>query len=206
MNNLLSFLVSIHNGVVERAEQAKGMKRPLTVEEFDDKHQHHEMVYGVTKDDFQKRITLVFRGTENELAFKSNWSANFYIFKEEAIVPKAVKAAVPGGIWLHNGFYNYVFNKTKDATDNTEFRKYDEILEDVKSMMADHPGYKLYVTGHSLGAALSSLVAFYLACEDEIPKPVTCLNFASPRIGDPGFRDAVRSLEQRKMLRMLRVV
>jgi hypothetical protein len=62
------------------------------------------------------------------------------------------------------------------------------------------------VTGHSLGAALSSLVAFYLACEDDIPKPVTCLNFASPRIGDSGFRDAVRSLEQRKALRMLRVV
>jgi hypothetical protein len=62
------------------------------------------------------------------------------------------------------------------------------------------------VTGHPLGAALSSLVAFYLACEDDIPKPVTCLNFASPRIGDSGFRDAVRWLEPRKMLRMLRGV
>jgi predicted lipase len=182
------------------------MKRPLTVEEFDDKHQQHEMVYGVTKDDFQKRITLVFRGTENELAFKTNWSTNVYTFKEKAIVPEAAKAAAPGGIWFHNGFYNYVFNKTKDATDNAEFRKYDEVLEDVKTLMADHPGYKLYVTGHSLGAALSSLVAFYLACEDDIPKPVTCLNFASPRIGDSGFRDAVQSLEQRKALRMLRVV
>jgi predicted lipase len=182
------------------------MTRPLTVVEFDDKHQQNEMVYGVTKDDVHKRITLVFRGTENQLAFSSNWSTNAYIFKEKAIVPEAVKAAAPGGIWLHNGFYNYVFNKTKDTTDQTEFRKYDEVLEDVKSLMADHPGYKLYVTGHSLGAALASLVAFYLACEDDIPKPVTCLNFASPRIGDPGFRDAVRSLEERKMLRMLRVV
>jgi predicted lipase len=156
----------------ERAEQAKGMTRPLTVEEFDDKHQQHEMVYGVTKDDVHKRITLVFRGTENELAFKSNWSMNLYIFKEKAIVPEAVKAAAPRGIWFHNGFYNYVFNKTKDTTDHTEFRKYDEVLEDVKSLMADHPGYKLYVTGHSLGAALASLVAFYLACEDDIPKPL----------------------------------
>jgi hypothetical protein len=42
-----------------------GMERPLALVEYDDKHQQHELVYAVAKDDINKRITLVFRGTEN---------------------------------------------------------------------------------------------------------------------------------------------
>ena len=61
-----------------------------------------------------------------------------------------------GGIWLHNGFYkNYVFNKAKDTTENAEFRKDDEILEDIKIMMADQATgannriRNLFVTWHT---------------------------------------------------------
>mmetsp|Transcript_20564 Transcript_20564/g.23289 ORF Transcript_20564/g.23289 Transcript_20564/m.23289 type:complete len:185 (-) Transcript_20564:10-564(-) len=43
-------------------------ERPLTLEEFDDKFQTEEPVYGVCKDAINKRITVVFRGT-NDLAF-----------------------------------------------------------------------------------------------------------------------------------------
>lgn len=73
-------------------------------------------------------------------------------------------------------------------------------------MLEANPGYKLYVTGHSLGGALASVVAFYFACDDSIPKPVTCISFAAPRVGDYGFREAVNALEQSKRLRMLRIV
>jgi pimeloyl-ACP methyl ester carboxylesterase len=184
----------------------------LTVEEFDDRHQDHEMVYGVTKDAIHKRITLVFRGTENELAFATNWSSNLYISKTKAEMKAetaaVLQAAVPDGIWFHSGFYNYVFGLTRDPTDAESWRKYDDILEDVKALLKEHPDYKLYVTGHSLGAALASMVAFYLACDPDpdIPKPVTCLNFASPRIGDYNFLLAVQELEQKRWIRFLRVV
>jgi putative lipase involved disintegration of autophagic bodies len=175
------------------------------VEEFDDKHQKHEMVYGVTKDDINKRITLAFRGTENELAMQSNWATNLSTLKKRALVPEVVKDVV-SGMWVHAGFLNYVFDPTKDETDHSEFRKYDEIVEDVKHLLKQKPDYKLYVTGHSLGAALSTLVSFYLACDPEIPKPVTCISFASPRLGDHDFLKATRWLEEQKMLRVLRVV
>ena len=94
----------------------------------------------------------------------------------------------------------------KVETDDAEFTKRDEIWQDIKRLLKEYPDYKLYVTGHSLGGALSTMVAFYLACDPEMPKPVTCINFAAPRIGNWAFLDGVKWLEEQKYLRMLRVV
>ncbi len=52
------------------------------------------------------------------------------------------------------------------------------------------PGYRLYVTGHSLGASLAQLFAMEAAASHEcIPKPVTVINFASPKVGNIFFRN-----------------
>jgi predicted lipase len=175
------------------------------LEEFDDRHQTQDLVYGVTKDDIQKRITLVFRGTENKLARKANWLHNLSIAKKDYEVPDAVKHIVDR-LRLHSGFGNYMFDTTHDDDDDEDFRKYDEIVEDVKLLLKEHPDYKIYVTGHSLGAALSTVAAFYLTCDPDIPKPVTLLNFASPRVGGKNFLEATRYLEKKRWLRILRVV
>jgi len=58
-------------------------------------------------------------------------------------------------------------------------------------LLEANPSHKLYVTGHSLGAALSTVVSFKLSCEESIQKPVMCINFASPRVGDAAFLEAV---------------
>ena len=50
----------------------------------------------------------------------------------------------------------------------------------------------VYVTGHSLGAALATLAGFYLSCDPEIPKPVSSISFASPRVGDASFLNVVQ--------------
>jgi hypothetical protein len=107
---------------------------------------------------------------------------------------------------IFNLLADYIFGTTATDSDAPDKRKYDEILEDIKPLLEANPGYKLYVTGHSLGAALSSVVAFYLACDDSIPKPVTCLNYASPRVGDSFYLQASTHLEKTKQLRFLRVV
>lgn len=56
-----------------------------------------------------------------------------------------------------------------------------------------YTGYKIYVTGHSLGGALSSLCAFQIAAEaakegSNIPTPINNISIASPYIGDECFR------------------
>jgi hypothetical protein len=122
-------------------------------------------------------------------------------------VPEYLKKKVDfDSLWLHNGYYNYVFEETLDDSDGPNKTKYDEILEDIKPLLKANPTYKLYVTGHSLGGALAGLVSFFLACDPEIDTPVTCLNFASPRFGDSNYLEAVQVLEKEKRLRFCRIV
>lgn len=129
----------------ERAESS-GLHRPLTVEEYDDRHQKHDLVYGITKDDVNKRLTLVFRGTENELAFRSNWLSNVAFLKKEYDLPPVLEEnEVVESLRLHSGFGKYIFDYTFDDDDPVTWRKYDEILEDVKLLFQEYPDYKLYV-------------------------------------------------------------
>lgn len=187
-------------------ENSNFLERPLTLREYDDKHQQHELVYAVAVDDINKRVTLVFRGTDNDLTFFSDWSTNMHMSKTAVPLPDSLKGKVVfDSVELHSGFYNYLFNKTFDDSDDPERKKYDEIMADVKPLLAANPSYKLYVTGHSLGGALSGMTSFFLACDDSIPKPVTCLNFASPRIGDSKYLQAVQVLERGHQLRFCRV-
>jgi hypothetical protein len=192
----------------DRAESSGiGMERPLTLVEYDDKHQQREMVYAVAKDDINKRITLVFRGTENKLAFRTNWLTNLYITKMKVPVPENLKKKVDfDNLRMHNGFYKYVFEETYDDADDPNKTKYDEILEDIKPLFKANPTYKLYVTGHSLGGALAGLVSFFLACDPDIDTPVTCISFASPRFGDSNYLEAVQVLEKENRLRFCRIV
>ena len=53
---------------------------------------------------------------------------------------------------------------------------------------------------------MSSIVSFYLACDESLPKPITCINFASPRVGDYMYLEASTALEASKQLRFLRIV
>jgi alpha-beta hydrolase superfamily lysophospholipase len=84
---------------------------------------------------------------------------------------------------------DYLFGARK-RTDATS--KFDQIMENLHKLLAKYPDYKIYVTGHSLGGALSTLLAFKLAAlEDErINKPITCLTIASPRVGNLDLRRA----------------
>ena len=91
----------------ERVVKNSRLDRPLSLVEFDDKHQDKEMVYAVSKDDINKRITLCFRGTDNQLAYDTNWSSNLNIWKVSSPVPEVVKDKVSSDqIWFHGGFYS----------------------------------------------------------------------------------------------------
>lgn len=182
--------------------------RAYTIEEFEDRFQSSELVYSVVKDAYHERITLVFRGTENTLgAGGTNWMSNLNINVEEAKIPEVMKGNIEGEtIGIHEGYHDYLFANTTETEDAETFTKYDQIKEDVLGLVKKYPGYKLYVTGHSLGAALSTIAAFFLACEDSIPKPVTCINFASPRVGTRSFLSACQYLEKTCQLRIVRTM
>lgn len=192
-----------------RADEFPDLERPLVLEEFDDKYQKEECVYGITRDSTNKRIALVFRGTDS-LAFWKNWMSNASIFKKKIATPTLfdnvsapMKESMPKNLFLHTGFYNYLFSET--AEDPT-LTKYKVMMGELKGLLKKYPDHKVYVTGHSLGGALSGMCSYFLACEEDLPKPISCINFASPRFGGEGYYETSQYLEKNKQLRMLRGV
>jgi len=111
----------------------------------------------------------------------------------------------PKKLGIHNGFHDYLFyESTSTAEGEAVPIKYEVIVDQVVEVLKSNPGFKLYVTGHSLGV-LSSLFAFMASSRDDIPKPVTCVSVASPYVGDKRYRTAFRLSERRGNLRHLRL-
>lgn len=196
--------------ITEKVDLSTGKKavwRPYTIEEFDDRFQDVEPVYSVVKDTYHKRIVLVFRGTEGHLgAASSNWLANLNAVVHNEKAPLAVQEIDDENIGLHKGYYNYLFDKTADEKDEESRTKFDQIIEDIMILLKKHPGFRLHVTGHSLGGALATMCSFFLACNESIPTPVTCISFAAPRVGTRSFLNACQYLERTSQLRMLRLM
>jgi len=205
-NKNVEILNIILDKLQARADEFPDMERPLVVEAYDDRHQKKECVYGIVRDSTNKRLTLCFRGT-NKLSLVKNWLSNVSILKEKVEIPDMLKGKVSeDNLNFHSGFYNYLFKETEDESDEKGTTKYDQILEDLKELTVKYPDHKVYVTGHSLGAALSGLCSFFLACEPDLPKPISCINFASPRFGGEIYYESSQYLEKTKQLRMLRSV
>jgi triacylglycerol lipase len=84
--------------------------------------------------------------------------------------------------------YPYVANGGKTQTGFTDI--YDSIrapiLQAVSSLAGGGTYSALYITGHSLGGALSVLAAPDLAAQTQLKQPVV-YTFAGPRAGDPSF-------------------
>ncbi len=85
------------------------------MEAFDDKFQKKECVYGIVRDSTNKRITISFRGTDNNLALVSNWLSNISIAKKKVDLPEALKDVLKeDGLNLHTGFYSeYTYTKNE---------------------------------------------------------------------------------------------
>jgi Lipase (class 3) len=111
---------------------------------------------------------------------------------------------------IHNGFFEYLLepNALGGKGPNGELlSEYKKIMYRVLPFLQAHPGFKLYVTGHSMGAALATLLAFGAATEPDnvIPKPVSLFSIGGPYVGDLSFRSAHQLLEGLGKLRHLRL-
>jgi len=91
------------------------------------------------------------------------------------------------GIQIHAGFNNAVFSHGI----------WEDICTRVRDLLQEHPSYKIWTTGHSLGAANAVLTATALAIEGYSAVSVTV---GCPRIGNSMWRDyfdSTNSLEDR---------
>jgi hypothetical protein len=114
---------------------------------------------------------LAFRGTEVSKKMDITTDA------------KAIKAKVTEGN-IHSGFVG----------------AYTSIMEQIKNEIKKMPGFPIYITGHSLGAALATVATRYLENDqiEEAKAPLrdqiaACYTFGSPRVGDELFREKLKS-------------
>jgi len=69
----------------------------------------------------------------------------------------------------------------------------------------EYKDYSVFVTGHSLGGALSTMFSFRAAALGDFEKTITNVSFASPFVGDEVFRDKFIDLERKRRVRHLRI-
>ena len=131
---------------------------------------------GITINDVDKRICVVFRGSES----LSDWYYDLYVIKKQ----------IKDDVWVHGGFY-------KQLHDNDVYKN---IVQNIKTQLETHPDYTIYITGHSLGAALATLFGYLLA--HEIENNITVVSFASPRVGNSAWK---KSFEKKSNLTHYRI-
>lgn len=104
-------------------------------------------------------------------------------------------------VGVHFGYSEYLFARDPDSGKS----KYQKLMDELSFLVQRYEDYSLLVTGHSLGGALATLFAFFVACEEWTPL-VQCVTFASPRVGNIEFARAFRRMESTGKLRKLRIV
>jgi hypothetical protein len=154
---------------------------------FDAMHSKSELVYGIAKSDLRKTVTVMFRGTTTLKDILVD-ADGFIVDCDNPLNPESKEK-----IGLHHGFLDYLKGTPRGhgrSADLDAANKYSEIMAELTVVFKECPGYRLYVTGHSLGASLAQLFAMEAAASHEcIPKPVTVINFASPKVGNIFFRN-----------------
>lgn len=108
------------------------------------------------------QIIVAFRGTANI----ANWIKDLDFIK--------TTYAACSGCEVHQGFYE-VYQSMQQG-----------ILSSVQSLLQSNPGTAVFVTGHSLGAAVSLLAALDIQTQYQ-PSSLTLYNFGDPRVGNDAF-------------------
>ena len=209
-NSLLKFHKGFYQEILETIVERSLKNSSVTPSEIvavDDEFQTEELVYMVDVCHNRKRITICFRGTVTP----TDWATNVEVYMKEVENPLKDHSSQEPVVRVHNGFYDYLFSpSSRGATGpkGEHLCEYQEILQEhILPVIEQYPGYKVYVTGHSLGGALGTLLAFELAAapDNVIPKPVSLFSIASPYVGDASFRAAHQLLERQGKLRHLRL-
>lgn len=106
-----------------------------------------------------EHVVVAFRGTEVEKL--RDWLTDLSV--------RMMEAAELGGR-VHEGF-----ELSLDAV-------WDQVIKGIKKLSG--AGQTLWVTGHSLGGALATLLARWLSADQ---RPFSVSTFGQPRVGDQGF-------------------
>lgn len=172
----------------------KTLARKMGVEKFDSqKIGKRDQTFGFIAQHESKESTdifLVFRGTREN----AEWFNNVRVGPLPFLEDDESKEAEPRFGRVRNGFYR-IYNEKQgdlDTIRTTIDKTFKELLE--KQERKEIKPLRVFITGHSLGAALATLAAAHLATTHKI-KPIL-YTFASPRVGDKKFAENLTGLKE----------
>lgn len=141
--------------------------------------------YGIVLRSKQAPYTYVFafRGTDSIMDLIDDLGAEHTSF-----IPYKAGVEVPSDVLVESGFFD-VYHQSNGKTPSMQ-RQLFSLLK--KYQASDKPIEHLYITGHSLGAAVCQLFTLDLALSMPDIQAIN-YNYASPRVGNAGF---VRFYEQ----------
>lgn len=195
------------------------MEDNLKIIDYDDRFSTDKggLVYMIVTNLTQKTITVCFRGTigttdmHTDRDFRLNTEA-FFGSEDDFSVPKS-ESHNPA---THNGFTTYLTSNRE--TDSIERPYAQRILACLNAEFGNNKdikgkGFKLFVTGHSLGGGLANLFAFRAAqlkargdkAVEHLPDMIKALTFAAPCVGNEGYEAEFQALEKKGFLRHIRV-
>lgn len=164
------------NNIEEMLQYATDIYNPIHIADYFYSDKESDLQVGIYINKDKNRLIISFRGTES--------------LKDITTDLKVTKIKYDENIRVHRGFYEQLFRS----------KIYDEFYEQLKELSNQY-GYDIYVTGHSLGGALSSLFTYRLA--SEYPNLIiNNITFASPRIGNYYWKSAFNSMTNIKALRV----
>ena len=138
---------------------------------------NHGVQVGITLNHKEKRINVIFRGSD-EL---SDWLYNMFICQTK----------INEGMYVHGGFYKLLYKNDL----------YSQLFLTVESLLKKYNNYNLNITGHSLGGALATLFGYLLS--DDLTNMINIISFASPRVGNKKW---ALSFNNKKNLNHYRIV
>lgn len=167
------------------------------------------LLWGIFIEEHAERVSVWVKGSDGydsdeDLSYWNDWAGkNSNCDREEW---DGIKGFERGKIKVHGGY--------RDAVDANYATIVDQLHElytnsEIKDTIKD---YKVYVFGHSMGAATSQLIAYRLALnkytndgkEKDLPAPISNINFSAPQTGDKDWYSSSMVLEREGMLRNLR--
>ena len=155
--------------------------------------------YSITVDRSRRRVIVTFIGSEVPGDWFQNIGGKFQSVRNPHCLTQNKQ---PKKFRLHDGFYNSLW---KEPSNGERTNKFTRIQTEVTRVLAENNHFELWVTGHGLGGSLSTLFAFFISAQQDIPKPVSLISFASPLVGDNSWQKAFMMLEKNETLRHLRV-
>lgn len=143
---------------------------------LDNGEKENTITYVILKRESTKELMIAYSGTKDAAQLVTEALEAFPI-------SYSIHSEVKGALVV-DYFYKHYLNGFRD-----------DLMKNMPGILAQYPDYDIIFTGHSLGGSLTVHgAADFILNGWGVNRKVTIITFGQPRVGNPAFNDAFKSL------------